>query len=78
LIFGSWASDLAHVLLPFTAANFLYIAVGILMPELQHEKSPRRSLLQVLTLFLAVIGVSSISHYFPEEASSSTLAHVLK
>jgi zinc and cadmium transporter len=78
LIFGSWASALADILLPFTAANFLYIAVGILMPELQREPSRRRSLLQVMTLLVAVITVSSISHYFPEEAGASTLAHMLK
>jgi zinc and cadmium transporter len=78
LVFGSGAGTLAHILLPFTAANFLYIAVGILMPELQREPSRRRALLQVLTLLIAVISVSSISHYFPEETSNPTLAHMLK
>jgi zinc transporter ZupT len=48
----TWASPLADILLPFTAADFLYIAVGILVPELQREQSRHRSLLQAMTLLL--------------------------
>jgi len=35
-------------MLPFTTANFLYIAASNLMPELQHEHQLRASLAQIL------------------------------
>jgi zinc and cadmium transporter len=77
LLFGSLTSALTPVLLPLTAANFLYIAVGILMPELQREKNQRRSLVQMAVLVAAVLVVASLSHYFPESDNPS-LAHLMK
>ncbi len=50
LIFGSHAGVLIGALLPITAANFIYIATAILLPELQKEKSGTRSLAQILFL----------------------------
>jgi zinc and cadmium transporter len=77
LLFGSLTSALTSILLPFTAANFLYIAVGILMPELLREKSQLRSLAQIAVLVAAVLIIASLSHYFPENGDSS-LAHLME
>jgi hypothetical protein len=38
LVFGARV-NLANSLLPIAAANFLYIAIGILLPELQRKES---------------------------------------
>lgn len=66
LVFGSSANVLTPWLLPITAANFLYIAVGILMPELQHETSQRKSLAQMAVLVASVVLVASMNYYLPE------------
>jgi zinc and cadmium transporter len=78
LLFGSSASILTPVLLPLTAANFLYVAIGILMPELQRERNQRRSLVEMAVLIAAVFIVVALSHYFPEDPASSTLSHLMK
>jgi zinc and cadmium transporter len=46
LLVGARLMSLTTVLLPFTAANFLYIASASLMPELQHERGLRQSFMQ--------------------------------
>lgn len=50
LIFGSKFRPFTAALLPVTAANFLYIAVAILLPQLQREKQKRRSSIQTACL----------------------------
>ena len=81
LVFGS-AVYLANNLLPIAAANFLYIATGILLPELQKEKSGRRSAIQIACLVLALGGIGAISNLTSEQAvillKNSTLAHLMK
>ena len=52
LLVGTQTAGFATVLLPFTTANFLYIAASNLMPELQHERGLRPSLAQ-MALFAA-------------------------
>jgi len=52
LLIGTGSEGFASVLLPFTTANFLYIASSNLMPELQHERGLRPSLAQMV-LFAA-------------------------
>ncbi len=52
LLIGTESNGFTVVLLPFTTANFLYIAASNLMPELQHERRLRPSLAQ-LVLFAA-------------------------
>jgi zinc transporter ZupT len=44
LLLGTRLGSVTTVLLPFTAANFLYIAAASLMPELQQERGLRQSL----------------------------------
>jgi zinc and cadmium transporter len=55
LAFGSGAGRVSDVLLPMTAANFLYVAIGILMPELQKEQNGRRSVWQVVCLLATIV-----------------------
>lgn len=50
LVSGAKFRPFTAALLPITAANFLYIAVAILMPEMQKEQDRRRSTLQTLCL----------------------------
>ena len=50
LISGSRFEWLTAVLLPLSAANFLYIALAILMPELQKEPAGWRSAMQAFCL----------------------------
>jgi zinc and cadmium transporter len=52
LLIGTQSVGFTTVLLPFTTANFLYIAASNLMPELQHERGLRPSLAQMV-LFAA-------------------------
>ena len=52
LLIGTQTAGFATVLLPFTTANFLYIAASNLIPELQHERGLRPSLAQ-MALFAA-------------------------
>jgi zinc and cadmium transporter len=51
LLLGTRLIGVTTVLLPFTTANFLYIASVSLMPELQQERGLRQSLTQTV-LFL--------------------------
>lgn len=74
LLFGTSAGVLTSTLLPITAANFLYIAVGILMPELQRERNQARSILQMAALLATVLILISVSHYFPESKQPSLAA----
>jgi zinc and cadmium transporter len=48
LLIGSRLAEVTTVLLPFTTANFLYIAAASLMPELQHERGLRQSFAQTI------------------------------
>jgi zinc and cadmium transporter len=82
LVFGN-SDYLASNLLPIAAANFLYIATGILLPELQKEKSGRRSAIQIACLVLALGAIGAISNLSIERAfmqflDDSTLAHLMK
>jgi zinc and cadmium transporter len=52
LLIGTRSADVTLVLLPLTAANFIYIATANLMPELQHERRVRQSFTQTI-LFVA-------------------------
>jgi zinc and cadmium transporter len=50
LLLGTKLMGLTTVLLPFATANFLYIALASLMPELQQERGLRPSLEQTILL----------------------------
>ena len=82
LVFGA-AAHLANDLLPIAAANFLYIATGILLPELQNERSGRRSAIQIACLVLALVLIGAISNLTSGQAGMRfnqelTLAQFIK
>jgi zinc transporter ZupT len=62
LLLGEQSVRWTSVLLPFTTANFIYIASASLMPELQHERDLRQSLRQVLFLVLGCLVMLLISY----------------
>jgi zinc and cadmium transporter len=47
LLLGTRLAGVTTILLPFTTANFLYIASASLLPELQQERGLRQSLAQM-------------------------------
>jgi zinc and cadmium transporter len=53
-ILGSSFSGWEGPLLAFTAGMFLYIALADLIPDLHHEESKKRSLIQLLIFFLGM------------------------
>jgi zinc and cadmium transporter len=67
LLLGTRLESITTVLLPFTAANFLYIAAASLMPELQQERGLRQSLGQTGLLLAA-----SLMMFAFAEASETT------
>jgi zinc and cadmium transporter len=82
LVFGARV-NLANSVLPIAAANFLYIAIGILLPELQREESGRRSALQVACLVLTLSLIGAMSSLTSENQtarilSATTLEHLMK
>jgi zinc and cadmium transporter len=74
LVFGDRV-NLANSLLPIAAANFLYIAIGILLPELQREQSGRRSVMQIVCLVLALLLIGAMSNLTSEHEISRLLVH---
>jgi zinc and cadmium transporter len=82
LLFGARV-NLANSLLPIAAANFLYIAIGILLPELQREQSGRRSAMQIACLVFALLLIGAMSNLTSEHELSrllvkTTLAQSMK
>lgn len=56
---GPSLTEIETYALPFTAGGFIYIAGSDLIPELQHELAPRKSLTQLLSIVLG-IGVMAL------------------
>lgn len=54
LVMGTLAEQVAELLLPFAAGNFLYIACSDLLPELHEHASASSSWLQLLLLILGI------------------------
>ena len=63
LLSGLKSAAFTYTFLPITAANFLYIALAILIPELQREKSSRRSLVQLGGLMAAAWLMTTLSYW---------------
>jgi zinc and cadmium transporter len=57
LLLGERLMNVTTVLLPFTTANFLYIASASLMPELQQERGLRQSLAQTILLLAGSVAM---------------------
>ncbi len=63
LIIGSHMVNYAYYILPITAGGFLYIAGSDLIPELQHDTKPARSILQFLSILLG-FGLMAVLQFF--------------
>lgn len=59
LIINTYVENITHVLIPFAAGGFIYIASADLIPELHKEVKVSRSLMQFL-LFILGIGLMLI------------------
>ncbi len=55
ILIGSKLGGFTEFLVPFTAGGFLYIAGSDLIPELQKECAPSKSLFQLIALVLGVV-----------------------
>jgi zinc and cadmium transporter len=60
LAIGSEGETFSSILVPFTAANFIYIATADLMPELQTERDLARSVGQVTVLLLGALMMATL------------------
>jgi len=50
IFIGSYTINYSYYLLPITAGGFIYIAGSDLIPELQHETKPSKSILQFVSI----------------------------
>lgn len=55
LIIGSKIGSLAHLLIPFAAGSFIYIAASDLIPEMHKEQRFWRGLLQLALILLGIL-----------------------
>jgi zinc and cadmium transporter len=58
---------MSGVLISFSAGAFLYLAASELVPELQHERDFRRSLIQFVVFILGMALIYSLGLVFPHE-----------
>lgn len=54
LIFNQSGEMLSKAILPFAAGGFIYLAAADLIPELQTEKAPKRSFIQLIALLVGI------------------------
>jgi zinc and cadmium transporter len=66
LALGAGVGHVSEVLLPITAANFLYVAIGVLMPELQKEQNGQRSMWQVACLLVTIVFIFELGRFAHE------------
>lgn len=60
LIFAKFLEPASGVLLALAGASFLYVAMTDLIPELHKERSPGKSLLQLLSLLIGVMVMAGL------------------
>ncbi len=65
LFFGLKSPAFSFMVLPVAAANFLYIGVAILLPEMHREKDRRRSLVQMVSFVIAAAAMTALSYWEP-------------
>ncbi|MBA7602635.1 Zinc transporter ZupT [subsurface metagenome] len=58
---------LSGLLISFSAGAFLYLAASELVPELQHERDFRRSLIQFVVFIMGMALIYSLGLIFPHE-----------
>ncbi|MBW2972038.1 ZIP family metal transporter [Candidatus Woesearchaeota archaeon] len=54
LVIGARFTGITEIMVPFTAGGFIYIAGSDLIPELQKECAPAKSLLQFIAIVLGI------------------------
>ena len=54
VLFGSRFTNLADLIIPFTAGGFIYIATADLIPELKKETALHKSLYQLITIIFGI------------------------
>jgi zinc and cadmium transporter len=62
---GLRSAAFTYAVLPIAAANFLYIGLAILIPEMQRETDRRRALLQMICFTVSAIGMTALSAWEP-------------
>lgn len=67
LIAGNYITGISIYIMPIAAGGFIYLAGSDLIPELQHEKSKRKSLLQ----FLAILAGLALMFYINSHSEHS-------
>lgn len=60
LVAGLRSANFTYAVLPIAAANFLYIGLAILIPEMQRETDRRRALLQVICFVASAAGMTGL------------------
>ncbi|MCB9802976.1 ZIP family metal transporter [Candidatus Nomurabacteria bacterium] len=63
--FGQSFSNLIPLMGAFAAGNFIYLATADLMPELHHEKNPKKIIQQSLWLLLGVLVIYLLVSILP-------------
>jgi zinc and cadmium transporter len=66
LLVGTRSAGMTDLLLPFTTANFLYIASASLLPELQRVRGFRQSLAQTTFLLVGSLLMLAVSFFVSE------------
>ena len=66
LLVGMHSADITDVLLPFTTANFLYIASASLLPELQRVRGVRQSVAQTIFLLFGAFMMLALPIFMSE------------
>jgi zinc and cadmium transporter len=66
LISGLKSASFTYAVLPIAAANFLYIGLSILVPELHREPNDRRAAFQMAGLVLSAAFVTLMGIRFPD------------
>lgn len=55
LLVGAKLENLSNFLIPFTFAGFLYISMANLIPELHHEETPKKLIVQIIGIILGIL-----------------------
>lgn len=63
--FGEMFDQITPLMVAFAAGNFIYLATADLIPEIHHEKIPKRILANTLWLILGVILIISLISFLP-------------
>jgi len=66
LVFSSGVNGFSDLVVPFTAGGFIYIATADLLPELNKETKPSKSLGQLACIILGLLLMVALKIFFPD------------